>query len=254
MSEPRNLKTSGPWCWQSKGALRLLRDAHDATNDVTTALAVYVALTECASNEGKDTFTAAHAWINRLSGVSVRTIQKHLKTFAEIGLIAVDAPKLRAPSRFTLLSVRQSLPNDAQPMPSVRQRSFSAPLPTSEELRQNSEEPLPGFAGAGETPRKQRKPDPLFDAIAEAFGYFGAGHAIAKANASLVAKTANEIRLVAPDVTAEEIARRITNLRARFDNTSPVALVKWWGDCATAPAPMATRGQPQPQQAPLRDL
>jgi AraC-like DNA-binding protein len=204
MNETRNLKTSGPWCWQSKAALRLVRDAHDATNDVTTALAVYVALTECASNEGKETFTAAHAWINRLSGVSVRTIQKHLKTFAEIGLIAIDVPRLRAPSRFTLLPVRQSLPDDTQPVPSVRQRTFSAPLPTVEERQKNSEEPLPGFAGAGETPRKQRKPDPIFDAIAEAFGYFGTGHAIAKANASLVAKTAKEIRIVAPDVTAEE--------------------------------------------------
>jgi len=254
MSEPRNLKTSGPWCWQSKGALRLLRDAHDATNDVTTALAVYVALTECASNEGKDTFTAAHAWIARLSGVSPTTIKRHLKTFAEIGLIAVEAPRLRAPARFHLLSVRQPSPNDGQPSASVSQREVLGSLATVEERQKNSEEPLPGFAGAGETPRKQRKPDPIFDAIAEAFGYFGTGHAIAKGNASLVAKTTKEIRLVAPDVTAEEIARRVANLRARFDNPSPAALVKWWGDCATAPAPAGTRGLPQAQQATLRDL
>jgi len=239
----------GPFCWQSKAALRRLRDAFDATNDVSTALAVYIALTEIASNEGVETFTAAHAWIARLSGVGVSTVKKHVKTLAEVGLIAAEVPKLRAPARFTLLSVGQPLPNDSQPMASVSQRSDFGSLATDEERERTQTELLPGVPGEGtEKPKKERKPrqhDPCFDAIAEAFGYFGENRAIAKSNAALVNKTLGEIRTVCPTVAPEDIRRRVANLRLRFENTSPAALSKWWNDCATPPAPAGRPAQPE---------
>lgn len=245
---------NGPFCWQSKGALRLLRDAHDATNDVTTALAVYVALTECASNEGSETFTAAHAWIARLSGVSPTTIKRHLKTFAEVGLIAVDAPKLRAPACFHLLPVRQPTANDGQPLASVSQREVLAPLATSEELRQNSEEPLPGFAGGGvkdaKTARKPRKPDPLFDALAlHAEG--SAAASLTKSAKRTVAVALAEIRTASPEVTAAEIQHRAENYRQHFTGaacTAP-ALAKHWARCATTPATTGRGSALQPQPA-----
>ncbi|MBK8477563.1 MAG: hypothetical protein IPL39_15055 [Opitutaceae bacterium] len=238
----------GPFCWQSKPALRLLRDAHDATNDVTTALAVYVALTECASNEGKETFTAAHAWIARLSGVSPTTIKRHLKTFTEVGLIAVEAPKLRAPARFHLLPVRQPPANDGQPSASVSQREVLAPLATSEELRQNSEEPLPGLAGGAVVKiTKQRKPDPLFDALAlHAEG--SATDSLTKSAKRTVAVALAEIREASPDLTAAEIQRRAEHYRQHFTGAActACALAKHWARCATPPTTTGRPAQPQP--------
>jgi len=123
----------GPWAWQSKVALRAIREAFDRTNDVASAIGVYVTLTEIASDAGSDRFHTTHAWIQRLSGWSVRTVQARLKTLAEIGLIEVETPDLRAPSTYTLKAVAQPLPNVAQPLPNVRQLAKQASLPTSEE-------------------------------------------------------------------------------------------------------------------------
>ena len=104
MNEPRNLKTSGPWCWQSKGARRRIRDAFDATGNVASALSIYDALTEIASNEQAETFRAAHAFVAGLAGVSAPTVKRVFPVLREIGLIHVETPALRAPSVVTLLA------------------------------------------------------------------------------------------------------------------------------------------------------
>lgn len=101
--------TDGPFCWQNKSARRRIREAFDATNNVASALAVYDALCEIASDasdKGREvqTFTTTHAWIQRMSGVSVSTIKKHLAVLSETGLVHVSTPGLRAPSIYTLLA------------------------------------------------------------------------------------------------------------------------------------------------------
>jgi hypothetical protein len=136
----RNLKNGGPWCWQSKVARRKIREAFDSTHNVATALSVYDALTEIASDETSDTFKTTHAWIQRISGASVRTIQNHLKVFAELGLVRVETAKLRAPSTYTLLAFGNDCATSGNGNASNGNHcvafgndQFRAPLPTSEE-------------------------------------------------------------------------------------------------------------------------
>lgn len=119
-----------PFCWQAKASRRLIREAFDATNNVATALAVYDALTEIASDEMFDTFKTTHAWIQRLSGVGVSTIKKHLSVFVELGLLTVSTPTMRAPSTYTLLNV--PLANGWR---TLANGTKSAALATSEESK-----------------------------------------------------------------------------------------------------------------------
>ena len=51
------------FCWQHKAALRLIRDSFDAAKTVSSAIGVYVALTEIASDEQAEVFVTTHAWI-----------------------------------------------------------------------------------------------------------------------------------------------------------------------------------------------
>lgn len=257
---PRSTR-DGPFAWQSKAARRRIRDAFDAAGSVASALSVYDALTEIASNEQSETFRAAHAYVAGLAGVSAPTVKRIFPVLREIGLIHVETPALRAPSVITLLAHHElALGNGdlalAHDEPALAHSRKRGEISTSEESSEESPEHLPGFAAAGKgrRSREPRKPDPVFDAIAEAFGYFGPDRAIAPTNAKLVSRTSREIRTVCPDLTAEEVRRRIANLRARFDNPSPAALVKWWADCANQPAPTGRLSFPQPQQAQLRDL
>jgi hypothetical protein len=134
----------GPWCWQSKAARRRIREAFDATNNVASALSVYDALCEIASDDQSEVFTTTHAWIQRISGVGISTIKKHLAVLSEVGLVTISTPRLRAPSTFVLLpfgngcpTVSQPPPNASQPLPNVSQCSKFEPLATSEESQKN---------------------------------------------------------------------------------------------------------------------
>ncbi len=134
---PRRTRTpqDGPWSWQSKAALRRIREAFDETNNVATAIAVYAGLCEIASDAGAEEFTTTHSWIRQISGVSVRTIQGHLKVFADLGLIAVSTARLRAPSTYRLLAFGNgcaTFGNDCRAFGN----GFHPPLPTSEEKKE----------------------------------------------------------------------------------------------------------------------
>jgi molybdenum-dependent DNA-binding transcriptional regulator ModE len=105
--KPRQIKDA-PWCWQHKGKLTMIADIFDATNDVNSARTIYVALTEFASDNGSETFTAPIAQIARRAGVSYRTACAILNRFESLKLIAVkrhvvEGTKERAPSTYTML-------------------------------------------------------------------------------------------------------------------------------------------------------
>src|SRR5690242_17651712 len=91
------------WCWADKAALRKIRDAFDASNEVCSALSVYLALCEISSDTNAPEFTTTHAWVARLSGASVSTVKKRLRVLAQIGLLEITTPSLRAPSTYKLL-------------------------------------------------------------------------------------------------------------------------------------------------------
>ena len=86
----------------------MIADIFDATNDVNSARTIYVALTEFASDNGSETFTAPIAQIARRAGVSYRTAFAILNRFESLKLIAVkrhvvEGTKERAPSTYTML-------------------------------------------------------------------------------------------------------------------------------------------------------
>jgi hypothetical protein len=122
-----------PFCWQHKAALRKIRKAFDAEKTVASALAVYLALTEIASDSEAEFFQTTHAWISQKSGVSPRTVQDRLNGLAEISVVKIITPALKSPSTYRLLPVTQPLPN-------ARQRTKSEALLSSEEPKKKENE------------------------------------------------------------------------------------------------------------------
>lgn len=223
----------GPFCWQSKAARRAIRDAFDATNNVCTALSVYDALSEIASDTGSETFTAAHAWIARLSGVSVRTIQSHLKIFATLGLIQFEVPALRAPCTYRLLSFGNHCAASGDDCTTSGNQCAAfgngakrAALPRIEELERNSKKTSSAPAGPG------RARDVLFDALAIAEG--SDPGQLTKDGARRVAVALAQIKAVCPELTISEIQRRARIYRSVMPSGSRLtanALAVNWAKC-----------------------
>jgi len=86
-----------PFCWQDKSALRLLRCHYDGERlkQRSTALAVYLALTEAASNQySQGQVEVIQMAIADATGTSRSTVKRYLSEFEGIGLIAVERRKL----------------------------------------------------------------------------------------------------------------------------------------------------------------
>lgn len=82
----RSIKQSRRWCWQDKDILDLIRENFKGQR-LTTALAVYLSLTELASNNSSDEFTAYFSQIAKLSGKSIPTIKSYSNEFIKIGIL-----------------------------------------------------------------------------------------------------------------------------------------------------------------------
>ncbi len=87
-----------PFCWQAKSALQRLRRHYsgERLKQRATAIAIYTALTEIASNQhSQDRVEAFVAQIVNLTGTSEATVKRYLRDFEErIGLIAVERRKI----------------------------------------------------------------------------------------------------------------------------------------------------------------
>ena len=155
--------SESPFCWQSKVALRKIRESFDGENTVASAIGTYVALTEIASDEQSETFDTTHLYISSKSGLSASTVKKRVQGLKEIGIIDIYTPKLKGPCTYWLLPAckplsndSQSVTNDSQPLPSVSQRQEKLPLATSEESQKNVYEESPEEVG-GEPPARPKK-------------------------------------------------------------------------------------------------
>lgn len=129
----------GPWCWQAKMARRFIRRACDADHNVATALSVYDTLTEIASDEQSPVFTTTHAYVASMSGVSVRTVQKHLSTFVHLGLLVISTPRVKAPSTYTLIACAVEKSSTGNGCASFGNGGSGGSMPTSEELSKKQE-------------------------------------------------------------------------------------------------------------------
>jgi hypothetical protein len=100
-----------PWCWQEKAGRRMIRTMFDSRpKQMSSALSVYDALTEIASDEQRNKFEAAVAQIASYAGVSPSTVWRLLPLLEELSLITIrrnDRPgsRLKAPSTYTLLPI-----------------------------------------------------------------------------------------------------------------------------------------------------
>ena len=107
MSEERNVRNA-PFCWQSKHVLRYIRDCFDDSNNVASALAVYLSLTEKASDEQSETFTCRIRDIAARAGVGYKTAANVLCRFEKLKLVEIRRNKIEntqenAPSTYKLL-------------------------------------------------------------------------------------------------------------------------------------------------------
>ena len=114
MSEKRNIK-NGPFCWQSKQVLRLIRDCFDESNNVASALAVYASLSEKASDKQSETFDCRIRDIAARAGVSYKTAANVLRRLEALTIIAIRRNKTsntqeNAPSTYTLLRLGNRFP------------------------------------------------------------------------------------------------------------------------------------------------
>lgn len=134
---PTRTQKATAYCWQCKAMLRKIREAFDGTHDVGTALLVYFALTEIASDLTSNEFTTTHAWIAGKSGLSTATVKRRLAALVEIGVVAVQTPALRAPSNYRLLAHGEL--TIAPPAPAIAHSSFRPPRATLEVTVEESE-------------------------------------------------------------------------------------------------------------------
>jgi hypothetical protein len=112
MSKKRNIK-NGPFCYQTKAVIRLIREHFDDRPKLlTSALVTYLVLTELASNAATktetETFSAAHGTIAAYSGLGRQSVISILAEFKAIGIIDVKRRtegNLKLSNCYTLLSV-----------------------------------------------------------------------------------------------------------------------------------------------------
>ncbi len=128
----------GPFCWQTKEARRMIRDKFAESRNVTSALALYDAFTEIASDEQNATFTASVPYIANLAGMSDRTAGPLIEPFEELGLILVKrnkvpGSKLKAPSTYTVLPFGNKRVTNTNKRASIRKDTQQHSLPRSEE-------------------------------------------------------------------------------------------------------------------------
>ena len=137
MGNLRNIKQSRRWCWQDKDILDLIRKNFNGQR-LTTALAVYLSLTELASNQGLDEFPAYFSQIAKLSGKSIPTIKIYSNQFITIGILN---KKNRKVDEKTNLSNQWSLltPSVSNNYPTSTNDSYPTSVEDSYQLLEENE-------------------------------------------------------------------------------------------------------------------
>lgn len=98
-----------PYSFQAKSVTRWIRNLCEATRDVSSGLALYLGLSEIASDEGMPTFTRRVAEIATFAGLKYRKAEILLARFEQAGLIHVQrnfmaGTQSRLPNTYTLLA------------------------------------------------------------------------------------------------------------------------------------------------------
>jgi hypothetical protein len=161
--QPRHIK-DGPFAWQSKAANRKIRDAFDASRNVSSALVIYMALTEIASDEASETFDKTVGYIAVKAGVSTRTVTTISPGLQDIRLVSIrentiPGSKLKGPNTYTLLPIGNNCA-------SIRNGRKQPALPRIEEKEKNPKKNIVEEA-AGKKPPSAATTTNLEDLLAE---------------------------------------------------------------------------------------
>jgi hypothetical protein len=106
-SRERSRKPEAPFCWQSKNARKRIRDHMNADSKAPAVLSLYDALTEIASNEGKESFKAGQPFIGTFAGMSGKNVARLEHILEECGVVIIDRQKKRGHHTYTLISAFQ---------------------------------------------------------------------------------------------------------------------------------------------------
>jgi hypothetical protein len=96
-----------PYCWQNKEPRRIIREKMNGHERTASLLSLYDALTEEASNQQSEVFTAGQPYLGELAGISARTVQRLEPLLVEFGVLEIDRPKLRGHNSYKLLAFGQ---------------------------------------------------------------------------------------------------------------------------------------------------
>jgi DNA-binding Lrp family transcriptional regulator len=160
MTQQRSRTPEPPYCWQSKAALRRIREYmedRDQWSLVSSRLCVYQALCEMASNHGSDSFIASQKALTNLCGISERWVRSALRDLESAGLITACHPKHggRGQKTYLLLScAERSELSSERPEPTSERPELDPhrnSVPTLEEIRveEHREESSSTSAGEG---------------------------------------------------------------------------------------------------------
>lgn len=171
-----------PFCFQTHEALAVIRGNFSGAK-LTTALAIYLSLTEAANRAGgaeaRNGFPATRAAIAEAAGISVDTLDRYVVTFAKVGLVearrrTVDGVNL--PNVWVLLDPAP-VPPVAAPVRPGGSRTRAAQGPRKK-AKAEGEPTVPSGVGAPDTVDPEKPPSLVhvdgrnvaLDALAELCG------------------------------------------------------------------------------------
>lgn len=245
----RSLVSDGrraPFFYQTEDALDAIRERFSGSRR-TTAIAVYVVLTETANRLGgekaRDGFRASRTSVAKMVGVSVDTFDRYVSELVEVGLLEVERERVEGvnlPNRWRLLTApkiasgaggsrtdtaRGSRTGAAQGLEEPRTEERETTSPGDAPVLVKIDGQNLGFNALAETCRvpiqNKARVSEMGKALKEIRGYFAA----------------ERPELAGEDFEhglAHEIVRRAGLYRSRMSGATltPSALAKWWHDFA----------------------
>jgi hypothetical protein len=129
-----------PYCWQEKRILRTIRDVFEKRTGLkSSAIALYTALTEIASDYQSDTFTVNQTTIGNRAGLTDRTLRKILPIFQTLGVVTVKRNYVDGLERQTTYCLHRAAESVGKFFRTPGKR-FKNEFPTLEESPEKSHE------------------------------------------------------------------------------------------------------------------
>lgn len=232
----------GPWCWQSKAALRRILHVCDGRPEASLMLSVYLALTWLASDNQAAEFSVPIREIAARAGCSYRSASKVLAILREAQLVEIipqriPGSKLQAPSDYRLLLP----PGTECPAHGTDRNPAALPrlVEESKESKKESIKEAPWGGIAVSAPGADRESESATSTVIRALASLGGANPdeVTSSGMKAVRLAYTEIRAVKPDVTAEDIRQRAAIFQTRFSWTqlTPAALARQWAQCSPTP-------------------